>query len=140
MNTQLVTHENCASSWMKNDQNYTCNIYFYLMYLSVAECLRSLTCTSLLWVRIPTGTLDSFIWESYPLSYSLRNVGCATQVLVRAWINALKGAWGLSHSVSWKVAMWSILFWCEVKLNQKKWYGTKLFFSLRHDKNISINR
>jgi hypothetical protein len=36
-------------------------------------------------LRIPTGTLDSFMWVSYLAS--LRNVGCSTQVPVRTWNN-----------------------------------------------------
>jgi hypothetical protein len=39
-------------------------------------------------VRIPTWTLDSFMWGSYPAS--LRNVGGPTRVL-RVWNNARKG-------------------------------------------------
>jgi hypothetical protein len=69
------------------------------------------TSPSPLWVRIPTGTLDSFMWGSYPAS--LRNVGGSTQVPVRAWNNARKGTWGLPPPVklerrdmTYTVSMW----------------------------------
>jgi hypothetical protein len=55
------------------------------------------TCPSSLWVRIQTGTLDSFMWGSYPAS--LRNVSGSTQVPIRAWNNARKGTWGLPPPV-----------------------------------------
>jgi hypothetical protein len=64
-----------------------------------------------LWVQILTGTLDSFMWGSYPAS--LRNVGGSTQVPVRAWNNARRGTWGLPPPVklerrdmTYTVSMW----------------------------------
>jgi hypothetical protein len=69
------------------------------------------TCPSPLWVRIPTGTWDSFMWGSYPAS--LRNVAGSTRVPVRVWYNARKGTWGLSLTVkqerrdmTYTVSMW----------------------------------
>jgi hypothetical protein len=47
--------------------------------------------------RIPTGTMDSFMWGSYPAS--VRNVVASTQVPVPAWNNARKGTWGLPPPV-----------------------------------------
>jgi hypothetical protein len=47
----------------------------------------------MLWFWIPTGTLDSFMWGSYPAS--LWTVGYSTQVPVRAWNKAWKGTWSL---------------------------------------------
>ena len=39
---------------------------------------KIITCPSSLWIRVPKGTLDSFMWGSY--AASLRNVGGSTQV------------------------------------------------------------
>ena len=52
----------------------------------VFDLLR-VTCPSPLWVRIPQGTLNSFMWGSFPAS--LRNVDCSIQVSART------GIWGL---------------------------------------------
>ena len=56
-----------------------------------------ITCPSPLWVRIPSGTLDSFMWGSYPAG--LRNFGGCTQVPARAWNNAGRGTWVLPPPV-----------------------------------------
>ena len=50
-----------------------------------------ITCPTPLWVRIPPGTLDSFMWGGYPAI--LRGVGVSTQVHVpaRTWNNARRG-------------------------------------------------
>jgi hypothetical protein len=45
--------------------------FFFFQYQTISSLLR---------VRIPTGTLDSFMWGSYPAS--LQNVGNSTQLLV----------------------------------------------------------
>jgi hypothetical protein len=66
-------------------------------------------------VRIPTRTLNYFMWGSYPAS--LRNVGGSTQVPVHAWNNARKGTWGLSPS-KLKRRDKPILFRCDVKPNK----------------------
>jgi hypothetical protein len=62
-------------------------------------------------VRIPTGTLDSFMWGSYPAS--LRNVGGSTQVPVCAWNNPRKDTWDIPPPVklerrdmTYTVSMW----------------------------------
>jgi hypothetical protein len=61
------------------------------------ELFNTVTCPSLLWFRIPTGTLDSFMWGSCPAS--LQNVSGSTQVPVCAWNNAWKNIWGLPPPV-----------------------------------------
>jgi hypothetical protein len=70
------------------------------------------TCPSLLWVRILTWTLDSFMWGSYPAS--LRNVGGSTQVPVRAWNNAWKGTWGRPPPVKLECRdmTYTVSMWC----------------------------
>jgi hypothetical protein len=100
------------------------------------------TCPSPLWVGIPTWTLDSFMWGSYPAS--LRNVGGSTQVPVRAWNKARTGTWGLpppvklerrdmTNTVSmWRKTQdkkkknWPTLCRCEVKPKTNK----EIFFHL----------
>jgi hypothetical protein len=57
---------------------------------SMAEWLKT-TFLSLLWVRILTGTFDSFMWGSYPAG--------STWVPVRAWNNVWKAAWDLPPPV-----------------------------------------
>ena len=52
-----------------------------------------ITCPSSVWVWIPSGTLESFMWGSYPAS--LWNVGGTTQVPACAWNNARRGTWSL---------------------------------------------
>jgi hypothetical protein len=87
------------------------HILIHMCQLHLSWRWLQTTCPSPLWVRIPTGTLDSFMWGSYPAS--LRNVGGSTQVPVRAWKNARKGTWGLPPPVTperrdmtFTVSMW----------------------------------
>jgi hypothetical protein len=61
---------------------------------------------------------DSFMWGSYPAS--LWNIGGSTPVPVNVWNNARRGTWGLPPPVSWNIAKWPILCWCDVKSNQRK--------------------
>ena len=49
-----------------------------------------------MWVRILPGTLETFMWWSYPAS--LQNVNGSTQVPTHAWNNAQRGIWGLPPS------------------------------------------
>jgi hypothetical protein len=70
-------------------------------------------------VRIPTETLDSFIWGSYP--DTLWNVGGSTQVPVCAWNIARKDTGGLPPTVKLESRlMISILYWCVIKPNHEK--------------------
>jgi hypothetical protein len=77
------------------------------------------TCPSPLWVRIPTGTLDSFMWGSY--SASLRKDGGSTQVPVRAWNNARKGTWGLHPPVKLerRDMTYTVSMWCKTPKQKK---------------------
>jgi predicted phosphoadenosine phosphosulfate sulfurtransferase len=92
---------------------------------SVAEWLRSLTSNHLpltVWVRIPTKTLDSFMWVSYPAS--IRNVSSSTQVPVRAWNNARKGTWGLPPPVKLerRDLTYTMSMWRKIQNKQTKHY------------------
>ena len=75
-----------------------------------------ITCPCPLLVRIPPGTLDSFVWGSYPTS--LRNVGGSTKVPARVWNNALRGTCDLPPPVK-------LQCWCDVKPNPKHKNGMK---------------
>jgi hypothetical protein len=72
-----------------------------------------------MWVRIPAGTLDSFMWGSYPAS--LRNVGCSTQVPVRVWNNARNGTWGLPPPVKLerRHMTYTVTVWRKPQLNKQ---------------------
>jgi hypothetical protein len=63
----------------------------YINHYALGRSLQT-TCPSPLWVWIPRGILDFFIWGSYPAS--LRNVSGSTWVPISAWNNARKGTWG----------------------------------------------
>jgi hypothetical protein len=96
--------------WKHENLRYIWCILLNIRYYISMNCIQT-TCPSPLWARIPTGTLDSFMWGSYPAS--LRNVGVSTQVPVRAWNNARKGTWGLPPPVklehrdmTYTVSMW----------------------------------
>jgi hypothetical protein len=71
--------------------------------------------TSPLWVRIPTGTLDSFMCGSYPAS--LRNIGGSTKVPVRA----RRGTWGLPSPVKLKRRQmtYSVSVWLKPQFNKQ---------------------
>jgi hypothetical protein len=79
-----------------------------------------IACPSPLWVRIPTGTSDSFMWGSYPAS--LRNVGGSTQVPVRAWNNAREGTWGLPPPVKLERSdmTYTVSMWRKIQNKKKK--------------------
>jgi hypothetical protein len=70
--------------------------------------------SSLLWVRIPKGTLDSSKCGSYPAS--LWNIGGSTQVPICTWNNALKGTWGLPPPVKLEHMTCTVSVW--LKPNQ----------------------
>jgi hypothetical protein len=91
-------------SFTKKVNCFLCFIDYIWNYLLISWYQRhsqKCTCTCLHpsppCVRIPSGTLDSFMWGSYPAS--LRNVGGSTRVPVHAWNNARKGVWGLPPQV-----------------------------------------
>ena len=71
----------------------------YSLKVHVCLCLRGqghwlwITCLTSLLVRILTGTLDSFMWRSYP--HSLRNICGSTRLLLFACNNSWRSLWGL---------------------------------------------
>jgi hypothetical protein len=72
---------------------------------------------------IPTGTLDSFMWGSYPAS--LRNVGGSTQVPIRAWNNARWGTRGLPPPVKLerRDMTYTVLMWRKTQNKQNQMKG-----------------
>jgi hypothetical protein len=85
---------------------------YWLMILYIIA--TQTTCPSPLWVRIPTGSLDSFMWGRYPAS--LRNVGGSTQVPIRARNYAQIRAFEVVlYQYSLNVAIWPILCRCDLK-------------------------
>jgi hypothetical protein len=91
-----------------------------LLGASMAEWLRLLTSNHLplTAVRIPTGTLDCFMWGSYPAS--LRNVSVSTQVPVCAWNNVQKSTWGLPPPVRLerRHMTYTVSVWHKTQLNK----------------------
>ena len=79
------------------------------------------------WVGASQGTLDSFMWASYPAS--LRNIGGSTEAHARAWNNAQRGTWGLPPLL--KLECYHIIFTVLVKKIFKKVQTEEM-----HDKNI----
>ena len=64
------------------------------------------------------GTLDSFMWGSYPAS--LQNFGGSSQLPACACINTRRDTWGLPPSVKWESLKKSLQHCCSIKLNQTK--------------------
>jgi hypothetical protein len=75
--------------------------------LGVRDRWLQTTCPSPLWMG---GTLDSFMWGSYPAN--LRNVSGFTQVPFVPEIMHGRAPAVFLHQLSWKVAIWPILCWC----------------------------
>jgi hypothetical protein len=91
-------------------------------------------------VLIPTRTLDSLMWGSYPAS--LRNVVGSTQVPVPAWNNARKGTWRFSPPVKLKRRHMTntVSVWRKTQSNKQTCSGayntTKLYFNINNH-NVS---
>jgi hypothetical protein len=88
------------------------------------KCFKIKSCPSPLWVRIPTGTLDSLMWWGYLAS--LRDVGVSTQVPVHAWNNARKGTWGLPPPVKLerRHMAYTVLVWRKTQSNKQRFKWT----------------
>jgi hypothetical protein len=76
------------------------------------------SCPLPMWIRIPTGTFNNFMWKSFPAS--LQNVGGFTRVSVRAWNNARKYARCLPPPIKLERCHknFTVSAWCKSKSNK----------------------